>query len=120
VKQLTWKLILPLTVISFATCNKWWYVFPVDAPDTMLTGFPFRYVGPDWHTSMSLQIFIMEFAIDILVYFTFWFMIRRTKGPKAQFAFVNGHFLDYCNDIRRLYRQTLFRVHLKTPKTMIM
>ena len=90
VKQLIWKLILPLTIISFATCTKWWYVLPVDAPDTMLTGFPFPFVGPGWHTSMSLQIFMTEFIIDILVYFAFCFLLiycidrylRRIKVSK--------------------------------------
>ena len=73
-KQLTWKLVLPLTIMSFATFTKWWYVLPVDGPDTMMTGFPLPFVCPGWHTSMSLQIFLTEFMIDILVFFVFWFL----------------------------------------------
>lgn len=73
-KQLIWKLVLPLTIISFATFTKWWYVLPVDAPDTMMTGFPLPFVCPGWHTSMSLQIFLTEFTIDIFVFFVFWFL----------------------------------------------
>jgi hypothetical protein len=74
-KQLTFKLILPLTVISLAIFTKWWYVLPVDAPDTMLSGFPFPFVGAGWHTSMSLQIFVTEFIADLLTYFLFWFIV---------------------------------------------
>lgn len=74
-KQLTWKLILPLTVISFATITKWWYTLPVDAPDTLYSGFPFPFVGDGWHTSMSLQIFVIELIADILIYFLIWFAV---------------------------------------------
>lgn len=74
-KQLTWKLILPLTIISFGTITKWWYTLPVDAPDTLYSGFPFPFVGDGWHTSMSLQIFVIELIADILIYFLIWFAI---------------------------------------------
>lgn len=74
-KQLTWKLILPLTVISFGTITKWWYILPVDAPDTLYSGFPFPFVGDGWHSSMSLQIFVIELIADILIYFFIWFAI---------------------------------------------
>lgn len=72
--QLTWKLVLPLTVISFVTVTKWWYAIVVDGPDDMLTGFPLPYVCSGWHTSMSLQIFLTEFFVDLLTYFSFWFV----------------------------------------------
>lgn len=42
---------------------------PVDAPDTLLAGFPFPFVAEGWHTSMSLQFFILEFFVDLLAYF---------------------------------------------------
>lgn len=74
-KGLTLKLILPLTIISFATVTKWWYALPVDAPDTLFAGFPFPYVCEGWHTSMSLQIFVTEFIFDFLTYFSFWFLL---------------------------------------------
>ena len=75
IKQLTWRLTLPLTIISFGTFTKWWYVLPVDAPDTMMIGFPLAFVSDGWHTSMSLQIFVLEFLFDFLVYFLFWFLL---------------------------------------------
>ncbi len=74
-KQLILKVILPLTIISFGLFTKWWYTLPVDAPDTMLSGFPLPYVGDGWHTSMSLQFFIFEFTIDLLTYFLICYMV---------------------------------------------
>lgn len=74
-KQLTGSCILPLTIISFGTLTKWWYVLPVEAPDTMMVGFPLAFVSDGWHTSMSLQIFLFELAFDFLIYFLFWFLL---------------------------------------------
>lgn len=74
-KKLVWKLIIPVTVISFFLFTKWWYALPVDAPDTIFLGFPFPYVCNGWHTSMSLQIFIFELIVDLLIYFIFWFSL---------------------------------------------
>lgn len=74
-KQLTWRLILPLTIILFGTITKWWYVLPVDAPVTMMIGFPLPFISDGWHTSMSLQIFILEFLVDFLVYFLICFLL---------------------------------------------
>ncbi len=74
-RQLTWKIVLPLTVISFATFTKWWYILPDDAPDTMMAGFPIAFVCDGWYTSGSLQIFIAEFILDLLIYLIFWFLL---------------------------------------------
>lgn len=76
-KELTWKLALPLTVISFVLWTKWWmvYALPVDAPDIIMVGFPLTYAGEGWHTSLSWQIFFFELAIDLSVYFLFWFLV---------------------------------------------
>ena len=73
-KQLTWKLVLPLTIIFFATITKWWYVSPVDAPETLYSGFPFPFMGDGWHTSMSLQFFVFEFFVDFTIYFILCFI----------------------------------------------
>ncbi|GEP52727.1 hypothetical protein FNO01nite_33990 [Flavobacterium noncentrifugens] len=77
-KQLAWKLVLPLTLLSFVVFRKWWYVFPDDAPDSMMAGFPFPYVCDGWFTSMSNQFFVVELTIDLLIYFTFWFLLILT------------------------------------------
>ena len=77
-KCLTFNLVLPLTIISFGTATKWWYVLPDDAPDTMMFGFPLPFVGDGWFTSMSHQIFLFEFAFDFLIYFLFWFILLFT------------------------------------------
>lgn len=74
-KQLIYKLIVPLTIISLAICTKEWYVLPVDAPHSVLSGFPLPYVCNGWHTSLSYQYFLVEFIIDCFVYFLFWFSI---------------------------------------------
>lgn len=70
-KNLILKLILPLAIISFVIFTKWWYVLPADAPNTMYSGFPFPYIGEGWHTSMSLQIFVLELIVDWIIYFLF-------------------------------------------------
>ena len=74
-KQLIVKLILPLSIISFALFTKWWHVFVEDVPDTFFTGFPLPYVCKGWHTSLSLQIFIGELLFDFLIYFLFWYIM---------------------------------------------
>lgn len=74
-KHLTWKLVLPLTVISFVSFTKWWYVLPVDATDTMMYGFPLAFMADSWHTSMSYQFFISEFISDLAIYFLFWLLL---------------------------------------------
>ena len=74
-KSLTFKIVIPLTVISFATFTKWWYALPADAPDTMFSGFPLPFVCNGWHTSLSLQIFMTELIVDLLTYFLFWFIL---------------------------------------------
>lgn len=74
-KTLLFNRILPLTILSFAAVTKWWHTLPVDSPDTMYRGFPFPFVGEGWHTSMSLQIFVLELLVDFLIYFLFWFLV---------------------------------------------
>ena len=67
-----YKLIIPVTIISFTIFTKWWFVLPIDAPETYLYGFPFPFFGNGWHTSGSLQVFILELFLDFLFYFLFW------------------------------------------------
>jgi len=74
-KYLIFKIVLPLTIISFAVVNKWWYALPIDGPDTLYYGFPLPFVGAGWHTSMSLQFFTIEFIADFLIYFSFWLLL---------------------------------------------
>lgn len=67
-KEISFKYVLPLTIISFFTVTQWWYALPVDGVDTLYWGFPFPYVGEGWHTSGSLQFFILEGLADLLTY----------------------------------------------------
>lgn len=80
-KSLIFKIVLPLTIITFSIFTKWWCVLPVDAPDTMMGGFPLIWISEGWHTSMSLQIFVMELLINLFIYFliilTITFLINR-------------------------------------------
>ena len=73
-KQLTWKLVLPLTIISLFTFTKWWYVDMANGTK-ILSGFPLPCMCPGGHSSLSLQIFISEFIVNILTYFAFWFSL---------------------------------------------
>ena len=84
-KKLTWKLVIPLTVISFVAFTKWWYVLVTDGTDTFFRGFPFAYICDGWATSMSLYVFIPPLIADVFIYFAFWFIavycIRRYLVP---------------------------------------
>lgn len=73
--SLIWRLIIPVTIISFGVFTRWWLVDVIDAPDTMMAGFPLPFVSDGWHTSMSLQIFLFEFLVDILFYFLIWLLL---------------------------------------------
>ena len=81
-KQLILKLILPLTIISFAGLTKWWYAVVVDAPDYVMYGFPFIYTCPAFHTSGAFQFFALEFLADILCYFSFWLIFVYAINKK--------------------------------------
>lgn len=70
-KKLIWKIVIPMTLILFSTITMWRYVLIVDGGDEVLTGFPLPYICPGWHTSLSYQIFISGFLIDIVFYFFF-------------------------------------------------
>jgi len=74
-KKLVIYLVIPLTIIVFAFITKWWYVLVIDGTDVILTGFPLPFVCPGFHTSMSLQIFILEFVVDLLTYFIAIFLL---------------------------------------------
>ncbi|MDT0558324.1 hypothetical protein RM697_06690 [Ichthyenterobacterium sp. W332] len=63
------KIVIPLSIICFTIFNKWWYVVPVDAPKSFMYGFPLISVSEGWHTSMSLQIFLLEYFINYLLFF---------------------------------------------------
>jgi len=74
-KMLAHKLVIPLTVISFATFTKWWFVLLVDGPERMMIGYPLPYACEGSHTSGSLYIFLFELGVDLSFYFLFWLLI---------------------------------------------
>jgi len=73
--KLAFKFVLPITILCFATMTKWWFALPTDASGTYFIGFPFPYACNGWHTSMSIQFFILELLVDFLVYYLFWFLV---------------------------------------------
>ncbi len=73
-KQLTWKLVIPFTILSFVFFAKLWHV-DIHGFNETLKGFPLPYVCKGWHTSMSLQVFVVELIVDVLVHFSFWFLV---------------------------------------------
>jgi hypothetical protein len=68
------RLILPVTLILFTLFTKWWYVFP-DGPPVMAYGFPLIYKCPGFHTSLSMQYFVLEMIADLLFYFLICFIL---------------------------------------------
>ena len=74
-KKLVLNLIIPITIISFFSLSKWWYLIPIDGADSMFYGFPFPYYGDASNTSMALQFFVVEMIIDFIIYFLIWFII---------------------------------------------
>jgi hypothetical protein len=74
-KKLIWKLVLPLTVLSFMFVTKSWYAFVVDGPNLYMKGFPLICESPGFHTSLSVQLFVAEFLFNLLIYFLFWYVI---------------------------------------------
>lgn len=64
-----------LTIIVMAIFTKWWLVLPVDGGNTSMSGFPFPFIANGWHTSLSYQIFIIEFLADFLIHLLLWTLI---------------------------------------------
>ena len=73
--KLLFTLVLPLTIILFGTITKWRYVSVEVGTYDFLYGFPLTFICSGWHTSMALQIFILELIFDFLFYFIFCFSI---------------------------------------------
>lgn len=74
-RHLIFKLALPLTIIIMAVFTKWWLVLPVDGGNTVMSGFPFPFIADGWHTSLSYQIFIIEFSADFFIQLILWTLI---------------------------------------------
>lgn len=55
--------------------TKRWLVLPVDAGNTSMSGFPFPFIADGWHTSLSYQIFIIEFLADFFIHLLLWTLI---------------------------------------------
>lgn len=74
-KKLIWKLVLPLTMLSFLFITKSWFVHVIDGADKYMRGFPLICESQGFHTSMSSQIFVAEFLCNLFIYFLFWLVV---------------------------------------------
>jgi len=70
-KKTLFTILLPIIITSMLIFTKWWYVLPVDGPDVLFWGFPFAFIGEGFHTSMSFQIFLLNWLADVLCYTIF-------------------------------------------------
>ncbi|MFM2134712.1 MAG: hypothetical protein RL021_112 [Bacteroidota bacterium] len=68
---------IPKAILTAALFTKWWYAVPVDGPDKFYWGFPLAFVGEGFQTSMSLQVFLLEFVVDFLFYVFCWMVLRQ-------------------------------------------
>jgi asparagine N-glycosylation enzyme membrane subunit Stt3 len=119
-RQLTLKLVLPLTVIAFFVFTKWMCAEVSDAPNSILQGFPLPYICTGWGSSMSWQFFVTEFVIDFLIYFLFLsliiylidrfvFHIKHYKAVSITLYVVSALML--CLQILIYSRDTTFYLH---------
>ncbi len=69
IKRLIINFVLPISILLFGTITKWQYVAVIDGPNEFIYGFPFSFICSGWHTSMSLQIFVLELFMDFSLYF---------------------------------------------------
>jgi hypothetical protein len=74
-KKTLFTILLPIIITSMLIFTKWWYVLPVDGPDVLFWGFPLAFIGEGFHTSMSFQIFLLNWFVDILCYTIFWLIV---------------------------------------------
>ena len=74
-KQLIFRLTLPLTLISFGIITKWSYGIVVDGTDEFFYGFPLIHKCDGFHTSLSTQYFLTEMTVNLLTYFAFWLIV---------------------------------------------
>jgi hypothetical protein len=75
-KKLIFRLVLPLTFVSYFIFDKWWYVEIIDGgPDELVYGFPLISCSPSLATSLEWNYYVLETTTNIVVYFLFWFAI---------------------------------------------
>lgn len=74
-KELIFRLTLPLTLVSFGIITTWSYGKVIDGTGEFLYGFPMIYKCRGFHSSLSTQFFLTEMIINFLTYFVFWLII---------------------------------------------
>lgn len=74
-KKLVFRLVFPLTFISYMIFEKWWFVIIVDGPDKKAYGFPLINCFDSLASSLEHYYFIFETVVNISVFTLFWFVI---------------------------------------------
>jgi hypothetical protein len=74
-KKLIFRLVFPLTFISYMIFEKWWYVLVFDGPDKTVYGFPLINCSQSFATSLQFYYYVFETVVNITVFSLFWFAI---------------------------------------------
>ncbi len=74
-KKLAFRLVFPLTFISYVLFEKWWYIIIVDGPDKTAYGFPLINCSDSLASSLEYYYFILETVFNISVFTLFWAVI---------------------------------------------
>jgi hypothetical protein len=74
-KKLVFRLVFPLTFISYMIFEKWWYVIIIDGPDKTVYGFPLINCSQSFASSMELYYYVLETVINIAAFTIFWVIV---------------------------------------------
>ncbi|RJE75232.1 hypothetical protein BGP76_19220 [Reichenbachiella sp. MSK19-1] len=74
-KELTWKLIIPLTILSFPTFTLDWNIKTSEGFNYVLSGFPLPFHEDCLHTSLCSQVYILPFLANFLIIFFAWYLL---------------------------------------------
>lgn len=85
-KKVVLTRIIPFSILSFSFIDKWRFnIIENGSGYDFFSGFPLVYNCPGWHTSLSLQIFILELILNVVFHITFWsiiFLLIRKRIKK--------------------------------------
>lgn len=91
--------VLPLTLISFSLLSQWSFCQIEDYSKEYFHGFPLVYKCRGFHTSLSSQYFAIPYLVDLICYFSFWFVfifcISRITAIKIPRKLVNTFWITY-------------------------
>ena len=88
-RRLITRLLLPLSLISFACVTKWWYALVHDGPDVVLYGFPLAYKCARFSDPLADQYFLIELFADLAFYFLILFLLIYSIWRNKKFRVPN-------------------------------